>query len=170
MWSLLFAILEGLRTVSIGNESTTYLNQFKSYSMRKLGQFAIPESCTNWLGLVDSCVLMPTRLVKFTRYSLISGKLWNPLSKRVLSKCSFVWNKGPVNIWKHRKLISNLYVGPVNIFSNFWHWDCIYTKPWASTYILLHCGDMWDLTSNTKQSSLVLEMIFKNTVWNLFLE
>ena len=30
-------------------------------------------------------------------------ELWNPLSKTVLSKYSFIWNKGPVNIWNDRK-------------------------------------------------------------------
>ena len=32
--------------------------------------------------------------------ALFSG---NPPSKTVLSKCSFIWNKGPVNIWNTRK-------------------------------------------------------------------
>ena len=31
------------------------------------------------------------------------GQLWNPLSKTVVTKGSFIWNKGPVNIWKDRK-------------------------------------------------------------------
>ena len=34
---------------------------------------------------------------------LAPGKLWNPRSKTVLSKCSFIWNKGPVNIWNDHK-------------------------------------------------------------------
>ena len=28
---------------------------------------------------------------------------WHPLSKTVFSKCSFIWNKAPVNIWDDRK-------------------------------------------------------------------
>ena len=43
-----------------------------------------------------------------------SQELWNPLSKTVRSKCKFVWNKGPVNIWNDRKV--QKYFGPVNIF------------------------------------------------------
>ena len=31
-------------------------------------------------------------------------ELWNPLSKTVLSNCSFIWNKGPVNIWNYHKV------------------------------------------------------------------
>ena len=29
--------------------------------------------------------------------------LWNPSSKTILSKCSLVWNKGPVDIWNDHK-------------------------------------------------------------------
>ena len=39
------------------------------------------------------------------------GKLWNPLSKTVLSKCSFIWSKWPIML--------KSVVGPVNIFPNF---------------------------------------------------
>ena len=44
------------------------------------------------------------------------GELCNPLIKTVPSKCSFIRNKGPVNICNNNELKSNLYVGPVNIF------------------------------------------------------
>ena len=52
------------------------------------------------------CLPDPT---KFTRYYLtrwiskLPGKLWNPLSKIVLTNCSFIWNKWPVNIWNDLK-------------------------------------------------------------------
>ena len=32
-----------------------------------------------------------------------SRELWNSLSKTVLSKHSFIWNKGPLNIWNYHK-------------------------------------------------------------------
>ena len=32
------------------------------------------------------------------------GQLWNPLSKTVLIKCSFISNKGYVNIWNYCKV------------------------------------------------------------------
>ena len=48
-------------------------------------------------------------------------ELWNPLSKIVLSKCSLIWNKAPVNIWNDHKLKNNLHDWPVNIFPCFWH-------------------------------------------------
>ena len=35
------------------------------------------------------------------------------------SKCSYIQNKGTVNIWNGRKTKNKLYVGPVNIFPNF---------------------------------------------------
>ena len=42
------------------------------------------------------------------------------MSKKVLSKCSFIWNNEPVNIWnnlKAKKYTSiQIYVLPVNIF------------------------------------------------------
>ena len=58
--------------------------------------FAMPEVYENWLGRVnsdDSCA-RETREI---------GKLWNPLRKTVPSECSFIWNKGPVNIRNDRK-------------------------------------------------------------------
>ena len=30
-------------------------------------------------------------------------ELWNPLNKTLLSKYSFIWNKGPINIWNDHK-------------------------------------------------------------------
>ena len=44
----------------------------------KLGQVAMPES-------------------------EVAAERWNPLSKTVLSKYSFIGNKGPVNIWHDHK-------------------------------------------------------------------
>ena len=45
------------------------------------------------------------------------GDLFNTMSKA--SKCSYIQNKGTVNIWNGRKTKNKLYVGPVNIFPNF---------------------------------------------------
>ena len=33
-------------------------------------KFAVPETCENWLCLVNSCVTIPARHAKFTRYCL----------------------------------------------------------------------------------------------------
>ena len=48
-------------------------------------------------------------------------EFWNPLSKTALSKCSFIYNKGPLTSEMTVKLKSNLNIGPVNIFPNFCH-------------------------------------------------
>ena len=69
----------------------------------------MPETCENWLGLVNSCVYHASHareIYKVLPYSVdfkAPQELWNPLSKTVLSKCSFISNKGPVNIWNDRK-------------------------------------------------------------------
>ena len=71
-----------------------------------LGQFAIPETCKNWRGLVNSCIYYACQTHEISQvlsYSVdfkAPGELWNPLGKTVLIKCSFISNKGPVNIWK----------------------------------------------------------------------
>ena len=65
----------------------------------------MPEICENWLSLVNSCIyysLQTCEIYQVLPYSLdfkAPGELWNPLNKRVRSKCSFIWNRGPVNIW-----------------------------------------------------------------------
>ena len=46
-------------------------------------------------------------------------ELWNVLGETTFSKCSFIWHKGPANIWIDCKAQSNLYVGHVNMFLIF---------------------------------------------------
>ena len=61
------------------------------------------ETCENLFGLVNSLVyyaLQTHGINQVLTYSIdfkAPGELWNPLSKAVLSKCSLIWNKGPVN-------------------------------------------------------------------------
>ena len=63
----------------------------------------------NWLGLVNSCryYARQTRAVyQVLPYSVGFKALWelyNPLRKTILSKCSFISNKGPVNISNDRE-------------------------------------------------------------------
>ena len=61
-------------------------------------------SHANWLSLVNSCIYY-TRQMHETYHgtALLNGfqnsvELWNPQNKTALSKCSFMWNKGPANI------------------------------------------------------------------------
>ena len=69
----------------------------------------MPETCESWLSLVNSCVyyaLKTHEIYQVLPYSVdfkAPGELWNPLSKAVLSKCSFIWNKEHVNIRKYHK-------------------------------------------------------------------
>ena len=75
----------------------------------KLGQFAMPKTCGNCLSFINNCVYYAHQtheIYKLLTYSVnfkAPGELWNPLSKTVLHKCSFIWNKGPINIWNDRK-------------------------------------------------------------------
>ena len=71
--------------------------------------------------ICKGCLLCPPDPWNLPGTALVSGfqsSTWNILSKTVLSKCSFIWNKWPVNIWNDLKLKSNMHVGPVNIFPN----------------------------------------------------
>ena len=69
-----------------------------------LGQFAMPETCENWLDLVNSCAHHARQthgifqVLPYLMDFKVLGELWNPLSRTVLSKRSFIWNKRPVKI------------------------------------------------------------------------
>ena len=71
----------------------------------------MPKTCENWLGLVNSCIYYAHQtheIYQVQPYSVdfkAPREHWNPLSKtvHVLSKCSFIWNKEPVNIWNNLK-------------------------------------------------------------------
>ena len=63
------------------------------------------EICKNWFGLANSSIYYAhqTREIYQTCAASLSGfqssgEFWIPLSKTVLSECSFIWNKVPVNI------------------------------------------------------------------------
>ena len=70
----------------------------------KIGQFVMPQTCENLLGLVNSYVYYARQargIYQVLPYSVdfkAPGELWDPLSKTVLSKCSFIWDKGLLNI------------------------------------------------------------------------
>ena len=67
------------------------------------------EPCEYLLGLINSCVYYAHQTYEI--YQVLPDsldfkapeELWNPISKAVLSKCSFIWNKGPLNIWNKRE-------------------------------------------------------------------
>ena len=71
----------------------------------------MPETCENWLGLVNSCVYYvhqseTQEIYQVLLYSVdfkAPQELWNQQSKTVLSKYSFVWNKRPVYIQTDHK-------------------------------------------------------------------
>ena len=74
----------------------------------------MPETCENWLDPVNSCIYyayQTCEIYELLPYSVdfkAPGELWNPLSKTVLSKCSFIWNKGLANIGNNHKAQNNL--------------------------------------------------------------
>ena len=113
----------------------------------------MPETCANSLGLVTSCIYYArqTREIYQVLPCAVNfkapGELWNPLSKTVLSKCSFICNKGLVNIWNGHKAQSKLYVGPVYIFLflstayGYWNqWLHVLLSRWSmyACFVYLH--------------------------------
>ena len=60
-------------------------------------------------GIVKSCIYSTHQtheIYQVLTYSMdfkALVELWNPWSKTVLSKCTFIWNKGPVNIKSYCK-------------------------------------------------------------------
>ena len=69
----------------------------------------MPNTCENCLSLVNSCIYYARQthgIYQVLPYSVdfkAPREFWNPLSKTVLSECSFIWNKGPANIWNDHK-------------------------------------------------------------------
>ena len=71
----------------------------------------MPETCENWLALVNSCIYYAhqtretykVHVLPYLVYFEAPGELWNTLSKTVLVKVVLFWNKGPVNIWNDHK-------------------------------------------------------------------
>ena len=63
------------------------------------------QTCENWLTLVNCFVYYAHQTCEIPQELVYSvdfkppGEFWNLLSKAVLSKCSFIWNKEHVNIW-----------------------------------------------------------------------
>ena len=75
------------------------------FTLSKIRTISMPETCENWFGLLKGCVyyacqtLEICQVLPYSVYFKASHLLWNPLSKTVRSKYSFIWNKWPVNIW-----------------------------------------------------------------------
>ena len=69
----------------------------------------MPEICENCLSLINSCIYYAYQVNEINQvlpYSVgfkALAELWNSLGKTVLSKCSYIWNKWPVNIWNYRE-------------------------------------------------------------------
>ena len=95
---------------------------FYAVTMSKSGKFATPETCENWLDLVNSWInyAHQTRAIKgVLSYSIdfeAPRERWNPLRKTVLSKWSFNRTKGLWTAGMSIKHESNLYSGPVIFF------------------------------------------------------
>ena len=68
------------------------------------------ENCGDWLDLLKSYLYYAHQICVIylvLAYSVdVKGhvELWNPLSKTVLNKCSFIWNRQDVNISNDRKV------------------------------------------------------------------
>ena len=78
--------------------------------LKKSGQFAMPETCENWLCLVNShiyCVCQTYEIYQILPYSIHRV--------RQHSKSSFIWNNDLQTSEITTKLKSSLCVRPVNI-------------------------------------------------------
>ena len=68
----------------------------------------MPETCENWLGLVDSHVYYAGQTHGIYQVHVLPYSM--DFKAPGDSKCSFIWDKGPVKIWNNLKAQSNLYV------------------------------------------------------------
>ena len=63
----------------------------------------MPESCENWLGLVNSCIYYALQTQEIYEVLPYSVDFKAPV-ETVPSKCSFIWNKGAVSVWNYLKV------------------------------------------------------------------
>ena len=95
--------------------------------MMKIRTTCHAETCENWLDPINNrvyfaCQIRATyQLLPYSVDFKAHMELWNPLSKTIIIKYSFISTKGPVKSEMIVKVESNLNVGPVNIFLNFWY-------------------------------------------------
>ena len=93
--------------------------------MLKIKTFAMPETCENYLSLVNSYVYyvhQTSEIYQVPPYSVdfkAPGELWNLPCKTILSKCSFILNKhDDVIKWKHFPrywpFVGGIHRSPVN--------------------------------------------------------
>ena len=88
----------GMYIVSL-HQITEKLSKSVPLQYWELRHFAMPETCNNGLGLVNSCVYYAHQTREINQalpHSVdfkASVELWNPLSKIALHKCSFIWEK-----------------------------------------------------------------------------
>ena len=71
----------------------------------------MPETCQNWLGLINIHIYNGHQTREI--YQVLSNpvdfkdprelELWNPLSQTARSRCSFIWNIRPGNVWNYHK-------------------------------------------------------------------
>ena len=98
------------------------------------------ETCENWLGHVNSCVYYARQtreIYQVPPYSVdfkAPGYLWNPFIKTVLTECSFISNKGPVNILNDRKAQKLLVRRTCKYFPEFFRLFMWYVTSQLSQY------------------------------------
>ena len=89
--------------------SQVYCNSYFPWFYCSVKDRTMPETCENRLGLVNNCIYhacQTPEICKVLPYSMdfkVPQELWSSWNKTVLSKCSLIWNEGPVNIWNDHK-------------------------------------------------------------------
>ena len=76
----------------------------------------MPETCENSFSLVNNCINSAHKARKIYQVLSYSVDL-KVLSKTVPSKCSFILNNGPANIWNDRKAVNQVLRRTCNYFS-----------------------------------------------------
>ena len=61
----------------------------------------MPETCENWLGLVDNCIYYACYIHEI--YLVLPYFEIHRVRQYLVSKCSFIMNKRPVNIENDHK-------------------------------------------------------------------
>ena len=126
-----------------------------------------------WPGLVNSCVYYAHQthtIYQVLPYSVdfkAPRELWNPLCQTVLSKYSFIWNKGRVKIRTDLMLERNFDVGPVNIFP-FFYTDIVFVQDsvtpiprtlWSPMLKMINPSRSWVISTDRVGRTIIRQLI-----------
>ena len=125
----------------------------------------MPETCKNLIS--SSCAHQTHEISQTLPYSVdfkAPGELWNPLSKTILNKRSFIWDKGLINIPNDCKAQKYLVHGTYKHFWEMWNHVIIngYLMELMPLFLVRYCDIML-----TQQVAISTQIPPSYLMWSL---